>query len=92
MAFETQRGCPGVTTAAGCCRSEIFALTAPRGCTGDCDTDEARRDHELTTGVRMVLGDAGLTACPAMDGNGRGGVQVGNLVAAVTASLHGCTG
>jgi hypothetical protein len=40
----------------------------------------------------MALGDAGLTACPVMDANGLGGIQVDDLVAAVTASLHGCTG
>jgi len=93
VAFETQRGCPGNDSyefdGLG---SEIFPLTiAARGCTGDCDTDGRVAIHELTTGVRMALGDAGLTACPAMDGNGRGGVQVDDLVAAVTASLHGCT-
>jgi hypothetical protein len=94
MAFETQQGCPGNDFYGfDSLRSEIFPLAiAARGCTGDCDTDGRVAIHELTTGVRMALGDAGLTACPAMDGNGRGGVQVDDLVAAVTASLHGCTG
>jgi hypothetical protein len=93
MAFETRRGCPGNDYYGyDSLGSEIFPLTiAAIGCAGDCDADGHVAIDELITGVRMALGDAGLTACPVMDANGRGGIQVDDLVAAVTASLHGCT-
>jgi hypothetical protein len=93
VTFETQWGCPGNDFYEfDGLSSDVFPLTiAARGCPGDCDTDGRVAIHELTTGVRMALGDAEITACPAMDGDGRGGVQVDDLVAAVTASLHGCT-
>ena len=92
VAFETEQGCPGNEFYAfDGLQSGSFPLTiAAAACDGDCDADGRVAVHELVIGVRMALGDAGLAACPAMDGNGSGGIQVDDLVAAVTATLLGC--
>jgi hypothetical protein len=92
MTFETRQGCPGNDFyPAGGLASQVFPITiAAAVCAGDCDADGRVAVAELVTGVRMALGDAAPTACPAMDGNRRSGVQVDDLVAAVNYALNGC--
>jgi hypothetical protein len=93
LTFETKLGCPGHEFYGfDGLSSEVFPLTiAAAVCAGDCNADGRVAIDELITGVRMALGDAAPTACPAMDGNGTGGIQVDDLVAAVTAGLRGCS-
>jgi hypothetical protein len=92
LTFETRLGCPGNDFFGfDGLTSEVFPLTiAAAACPGDCNADGRVSIDELITGVRMALGDTGLTACPAMDGNGTEGIQIDDLVAAVTAGLRGC--
>jgi hypothetical protein len=59
-------------------------------CLGDCDLDNVVRINELIVGIGMALGDQPFTACPAVDGDGDGGIAVNEIVAAVAASLRGC--
>src|SRR5262245_13730248 len=92
MTFETLDGCPGndFYPSDGLV-SQVFPITiAAAACAGDCDADGRVAVAELVTGVRMALGDAAPSACPAMDGNRHSGVQVDDLVAAVNYALNGC--
>jgi hypothetical protein len=47
--------------------------------------------NELVLGVNIILGNATLEECLAMDKLSDGRVTIDDLVAAVGASLHGCT-
>jgi hypothetical protein len=59
-------------------------------CVGDCNQDGSVAINELITGVRINLGDAALSACPAFDGNDDGSVSIAELIQAVNAALNGC--
>ena len=93
MTFEARLGCPGNDFFSfDGLSSGVFPLTiAAALCAGDCNADGHVAIDELIMGVRMALGDATLTACPAMDGNRTGSIQVDDLVTAVTAGLRGCS-
>ena len=84
--IRSGHGCPGnAFHGFDSLGSEIFPVTiAPAACAGDCDADGRVTIDQLITGVRMALGEAPLTACPAMDADQSGGIQVDDLVAAVT--------
>jgi hypothetical protein len=87
----------------------LLVLAAPRAhaqplCVGDCDGDRRVAVNELVTAVRVLLGEAQLSACPASQcercverHTGAGwvigcdfGPQVSCLVVAVNNSLDGC--
>lgn len=59
---------------------------------GDCNGDGQVGVNELLQGVRILLGQAPLSTCPALDydGDGQGGIH--ELVAAVAVSLRDCPG
>lgn len=59
-------------------------------CAGDCDFGGAVTVDELTTAVRIALGDVGAGQCAAVDLNLDGVVSVDELVAAVGSALAGC--
>jgi len=59
-------------------------------CPGDCGGDGVVTIDELTRGVRIALGEAPLSLCPAADADGDRTVAVPDLVRAVSASLEGC--
>jgi hypothetical protein len=59
-------------------------------CVGDCNGDGAVSVAELIEGVRIALGDAPLSECPAFDGSGDGELRIAELVSAVGAALAGC--
>lgn len=60
-------------------------------CVGDCDASGSVEVVELIRGVSIALGQISLEDCDAADVDGDGTVGVGELVAAVAASLIGCT-
>lgn len=82
MAFEIGDDFPGDTF-------------PPGTCIGDCDGDGAVHVAELVTGIRVLLGDALLSACAAIecpDGPGEGvGVFINCTVQAVNNALDGCS-
>lgn len=59
-------------------------------CPGDCDADGRVMVGELLTGVGIALQRGGLDACPSFDRNADLRIDVGELIAAVDASLGGC--
>lgn len=78
----------------------LFAVATPPArttaagtpCPGDCDEDGRVAVDELVTGVRIVLGDAALSACPPLDSTHDGPADVSDLVAALIAAQQGCGG
>jgi hypothetical protein len=59
-------------------------------CPGDCDGNGQVVGGELLTGVGIALQRSGLDACASFDRNGDLRIDVGELIAAVEASLGGC--
>ncbi|MBI3784470.1 MAG: trypsin-like serine protease [Deltaproteobacteria bacterium] len=75
-----------------------FQLTAttysdntPTTCAGDCNGDASVTIDEILDGVRILLGDSDLGACPILDTNGDGQVSVDEILAAVSSLLNGCS-
>lgn len=64
------------------------AVAAPR-CVGDCDAGGLVRVADVVLGVRIALGEAPLSTCPAFD-TGGGTVTIDALVTAVGNALRGC--
>ena len=65
--------------------------TVPRPlCIGDCAALHIVTVDQLVAGVRIALGDAPLSLCPAFDGNHDTLVTVDELVAGVNNALDGC--
>lgn len=60
-------------------------------CPGDCDGNGAVIVTELMTAVRIALGVATSTACPAADPSQNGTVTIDEILAAVDAVLGACT-
>lgn len=61
----------------------------PETCVGDQDDDGVVSLAELVRGIGIALGD-GSDFCAVYDANRTGQVDVGDLIAAVSDSLHGC--
>jgi cysteine-rich repeat protein len=68
------------------------ALHGCRQCTGECNRDGEVTVDELLTMVRIALGAAAVSECPAGDGNQDGTITIGEIVAAVKFALDGCAG
>jgi hypothetical protein len=65
--------------------------TGPRPpCIGDCAGLHVVSVDQLVAGVRIALGDAPLSLCPAFDGNDDRAVTVDELVEGVNNALNGC--
>lgn len=62
----------------------------PKACVGDCDHNGTVIVNELIIGVRIVLGRAPLSQCPAFDADSSGAVEVHELIAGVHDSINGC--
>ena len=60
-------------------------------CTGDCDHNGTVSIDELLRGVNILLGQASVNECLAMDFDGNSRVTVNELVAAVARDLSGCS-
>src|SRR5262245_36518139 len=60
-------------------------------CVGDCDDDGEVEINELISGVNILVGALGISACSSLD-NGQGEVTVDRLIAAVNNALCGCEG
>lgn len=67
-----------------------WTLAPEAVCAGDCNAGGAVTIDELTTAVRIALGDAGGGLCAPVDLNLDGAVSVDELVAAVSSALNGC--
>ncbi len=61
------------------------------GCPGDCDRDDLVRTTELVVGVRVLLGAVSIASCTALDRSGDQRATIDELLAAVEASLDGCS-
>src|SRR5262249_49329714 len=59
-------------------------------CPGDCNLDGTVAINELITGIDMALDRSSTAACPSLDQDSNGKVEIDSLVAAVDASVHGC--
>lgn len=59
-------------------------------CPGDCDASGRVTIDELIGLVRIALGEAELSDCPAGDGNEDGTLTIDDLVRAVNGALDGC--
>jgi hypothetical protein len=59
-------------------------------CVGDCNGDGMVGVDELIEGVRISLGEASLSQCPAFDATPDGQLRIDELVLAVSAALDGC--
>jgi len=68
------------------------ALHGCRQCTGECNGDGYVTVDELLTMVRIALGTAPVSECPAGDGDQDGTITIGEIVAAVNVALDGCGG
>jgi len=62
----------------------------PRECTGDCNGSGDVAVNELIAGVNIALGNSALDTCPDIDANGDDLADIGELIAAVNSTLHGC--
>src|SRR5215470_7233431 len=60
-------------------------------CPGDCDDDHVVRTTELVVGVRVLLGAVSLASCTALDRSSDQRATIDELIAAVEASLVGCS-
>ncbi len=60
-------------------------------CEGDCDADGQVAVAELVRIVRIGLGLAPVTDCPAADRNDDDAVAISELIAAVNRALTGCS-
>ncbi len=69
---------------------DFCSFTEPAGCPGDCNGDGKVTINELITAVRIALGLATLSACPAADVNANQQAEINELIAAVNAALYGC--
>jgi len=70
---------------------EADAIPLPP-CTGDCNDDDKVAINELILGVNIALGRQQTAKCPAFDRNARDGVEINELITAVSNALNGCGG
>ncbi len=59
-------------------------------CAGDCDGSETVSINETILGLNILLGNPGVSACPAADVSGNGVVTADESAAAIGNSLDGC--
>jgi hypothetical protein len=62
----------------------------PIPCPGDCNLDDQVHVDELLTGAAIALEHRLLSDCPVFDADDDSQVAIEELVAAVSAALHGC--
>lgn len=70
--------------------STVLPLGTAQACPADCDGDRRVEISELTRGVATVLGKTELRFCPQLDANDDGRVGIEDLIAGVSAAIHGC--
>jgi hypothetical protein len=102
MATATTTSSPISTASATVTVSATATLTASEtpspnpttpavpACAGDCDGSANVAVNELIVAVNIALGNASVSACLAADRNRDGSISIGELIAAVGASLNGC--
>lgn len=59
-------------------------------CVGDCNDDGVVTVDEILRGTSIALGSQSLDACPGLDADGSGAVEVDELITAVSFALVGC--
>jgi len=64
--------------------------TARAACPGDCNGDGVVTINELILAVNIALGDAPISACPAIDANHSGEVTIEELILAIANAQRGC--
>jgi hypothetical protein len=68
----------------------VTQTVKPSGCTGDCNGNGTVTVDELTKGVNIALGTAGVVLCPSFDKDGSDTVTVNELIEGVNNALEGC--
>jgi len=68
----------------------LGGASAARACVGDCNGDGVVSVAELVDGVRIILAELPLSACPAFETTPDGELRIDELVAAAGAALDGC--
>jgi hypothetical protein len=87
--LNVERGVDGTTPSAHPPGSLVM-LVPPPACVGDCDGNGAVTVDELVLGVRIALGNAQISECPAFDQDASETVTVDELVQGVSNALNGC--
>jgi predicted dienelactone hydrolase len=67
-----------------------FEPPGPPTCTGDCNRDDKVAIAEVIVGVNIALGRQPLDNCPDVDRNAQNGVEISELITAVSNALKGC--
>jgi hypothetical protein len=67
------------------------APATPASCVGDCNGDNAVQINELILGITVLLGDASVSACPAIDCGEPLGLVINCAIVAVGNALNGCS-
>jgi hypothetical protein len=62
----------------------------PKGCVGDCNTDQQVTVDEVLTMVNVALGNTGVATCQAGDAKHDGQITVDEILMAVNNALNGC--
>jgi hypothetical protein len=60
-------------------------------CAGDCSNNREVTIGEVMQTVNIALGRMPVTACPMVDANGDGSLEIDELLRVVLASLAGCS-
>jgi len=69
----------------------VTVLPGLAACVGDCDNDGSVTVDDILLGVRIALGNAATTACPALDVDSSATVTVDEILAAVANALDDCS-
>jgi hypothetical protein len=83
-------GTPTVTRTATSTRTPTPTATPALACVGDCNEDGVVHVDELVLGIDIGLGGAAVAACPPLDRDGDGQVDISENIAAVSNSLNDC--
>ena len=67
------------------------ASATPASCVGDCNGDNDVRINELILGIHVLLGDAPLSTCPAIDCPQPLELVINCAIEAVANALNGCS-
>jgi len=87
-------GFPGSRDRCDCICEGVQTPTSaatPSSCVGDCDGDASVQINELILSINVLLGDAPLSTCPAIDCPQLLGLVINCAIEAVANALNGCS-